>query len=92
MKWQENVRFIQLTTKAMKTNMFDKIKRIIALIGVIVLVCLYALTFFFALTDSTNTMYYFKMALFSTILFPVLLFVYISVYKWLKSRNDKDDK
>ena len=51
-----------------------KAKRILALIGAILLVCMYACTLIFALTGSPA----------STGLFPVLLYAYILVARLLK--------
>jgi len=67
----------------MKHNM----KRTLAIIGVVFLVCLYVFTFIFALTDSSMTMGFFKASLYSTIVIPVLLYAYILIYKYFNNKN-----
>ena len=51
----------------------SKTKRILALLGVILLAALYLSTLFFAIFDSPNTMWLFKASIAATILLPVLL-------------------
>lgn len=58
-----------------------KIKRIFALIAVILLVALYGSTVVFALSDSPNATYLFKASIFCTVIIPVLLYSYILVYR-----------
>lgn len=65
-----------------------KTRRILAIIGVILLVALYALTLLTAIFDTSKTMGYFKAAVAMTILVPVLLYAYTLFYKLLK--KDKD--
>lgn len=69
--------------------MNKKSKQILALIGVILLVTLYVVTFIFSLLDSPNTMNLFKACFYSTIIIPILLYAYVLVYKYIK--NNKDD-
>ncbi len=66
-----------------------QIKRILAIIGVIVLVALYLCTIIFAFTDSAKSMSFFKASIAATILLPVLLYAYMLFYKISKG-NDKD--
>lgn len=68
----------------------DKIKRILALIGVVLLAALYLSTLFFALFDSPNTMGMFKASIAATILVPVLLYAYTLFYR-LSHKNDNKD-
>ena len=49
----------------------SKTKRILALLGVILLAALYLSTLFFAIFDSPNTMWLFKASIAATILLPV---------------------
>ena len=58
-----------------------KIKRIFALIAVILLVALYGSTVVFALSDSPNATYLFKASIFCTVIIPVLLYSYVLVYR-----------
>ena len=57
-------------------------KRIVALIGVIALVACVFLTLYFALIGSK----YFMGMLFLTIMLPILLWVYLYIYKLLKDK------
>lgn len=66
-----------------------KTRQILAMIGVIVLVVLYALTLITAIFDSTKTMGYFKVSVAMTILVPVLLYAYTLLYRLLKKNKDE---
>ena len=61
-----------------------KAKRILALIGAILLVCMYACTLIFALTGSPASTGLFRASVAATILIPVLLYAYILVARLLK--------
>lgn len=65
------------------------LKRILAVIGVILLVALYGSTLLFAFIDRTKTLGFFKASIAATILVPVLLYAYSMVYKL--SKKDKSD-
>ena len=67
-----------------------KAKRILALAGAILLVCLYAATLVFALMDSPAASGLLKAAVAATILVPVLLYAFILVARLL-NRNDGDE-
>ena len=67
----------------------SKTKRILALLGVILLAALYLSTLFFAIFDSQNTMWLFKASIAATILLPVLLYAYTLFYRL--SHKNKDD-
>ncbi|RDU23891.1 hypothetical protein [Anaerosacchariphilus polymeriproducens] len=66
------------------------IKRILALIGLILLLGLYLLTFIFALFDNDSTKLLFKASLFSTIAIPTLIYIYTYIYKLIKKYYGKD--
>lgn len=66
-----------------------KTRQVLAIIGVILLVVLYALTLITAIFDTSKTMGYFKASVAMTILVPVLLYAYTLFYKLLK--KDKDE-
>ena len=70
--------------------LFQKAKRILALTGAILLVCLYAATLVFALMDSPAASGLLKAAVAATILVPVLLYAFILVARLL-NRNDGDE-
>lgn len=67
-----------------------KIKKVFALIAVILLVALYGSTVVFALSDSPNATYLFKASIFCTVIIPVLLYSYVLVYRIFGHK--KEDK
>ena len=72
-----------------------KTKQILAIIGVIILVGLYATTLVLAIIGSETSLNMLKAALYATVVVPVLLWAYSFIYKLLKnhySDNKKDDK
>ena len=62
-------------------------KRILALIGVIILFFMYLSTLIFALMDSPNTMGFFKASIACTIFIPVLLYA-IMLFAKLGKNDD----
>lgn len=67
-----------------------KTRRILAMIGALLLAGLYISTLVFALTDHSKTMGLFKTSVAFTILIPVLLYAYTLVYRVV--RKDKPEK
>ncbi|MEE1101347.1 MAG: hypothetical protein U0K86_07680 [Agathobacter sp.] len=68
-------------------------KRIFAILGVILLVALYVITFIMAITDNTSTMRMFEAAVIATIIIPTLMWIYAFIYRLLNKNNDsKNDK
>lgn len=67
-----------------------KSKRIFALAGAILLVCLYASTLIFALIDSPLFSDLLKISIAATIFLPVVLYAYTLIYR-LARRNSTDD-
>ncbi len=61
-----------------------KVKQILAIIGVILLVGMYAVTIILALTDDPNTMNAFRASIYCTVIVPVLIWAYSFIYKLLK--------
>ena len=70
--------------------MYEKIKRILALIGVILLLGIYLVTLILAFVDPTASKDWLKAAVSATLVIPVLLYGYILVYRIL-TKNKKDD-
>ena len=66
-------------------------KRIFAIIGVILLVSLYILTLVMALTDNTSTMRMLEASVFATIIIPVLIWTYTFIYRLLNKKDDSDN-
>ncbi len=67
-----------------------KIKRILALLVVILLLSLYGLTFFASLTASPNQNALFMASLYCTAVIPIMIFAYSLVYKIVKRRAKED--
>ncbi len=65
------------------------VKRILAIIGILLLVSLYVITLVLALTDDPHTMSAFRASLYCTFLVPVLLWTYTFIYKLLKNNYGK---
>lgn len=67
------------------------IKRVLAIGMVIVLVGLYIWAFVAAFMKGPNAKGVFNAAIFCTVFFPILLYVYMWTAKWLRGRGvDKD--
>lgn len=64
-----------------------KIQRILALLGVILLLAMYGSTMIFALSGNPDSAGWFKASIYCTIVVPVLLYAYALVYKYLKDKN-----
>jgi Ca2+/H+ antiporter len=67
-----------------------KIKRILALIMIVVLIAMYISTIVFALSDSPNADTLFKASIFCTVVIPVLLYGYGVIYKYVIKKEDRD--
>lgn len=72
------------------SEMTTKIKRILALVGAVLLALMYVSTLIFAITDNPNTMSFFKASVALTILVPVLIYAYQLVFRVLKSLAEKN--
>lgn len=68
-----------------------KMKRILALVGAILLICMYMCTLIFALIDSPAASGLFKASVAATILVPVLLYAYVLVARLLDSKGTDSD-
>ena len=63
-------------------------KQIAAIIGILLLVAMYVMTFVFALTDNPGSMHMFAMSVVATIIVPVVIYAYIMIFKLAKDRRD----
>lgn len=70
----------------------NRLKRILALAGALLLICIYAATLVFALIDSPSADGLFKASVAATILVPVLLYAYIMTARFLKGRGSDDEQ
>lgn len=68
-----------------------KVKRILAIIGVILLIGLYLSTLFCALFAKENLMSLLMASIYATFVIPVLIWAYTFIYKLVK-KNDEDEK
>ncbi len=66
------------------------VRRILALIGIILLLALYGSTLVFALIGNPDSMLLFRAAVIATIIVPVLLWAYTFIYRLLKGQDDED--
>lgn len=66
-------------------------KRIFAILGVILLLALYVFTFIMALTDNTSTMRMLEASVLATIIIPVLIWTYTFIYRLLNKKDDSDN-
>lgn len=66
-----------------------KVKQILAIIGIIFLILLYASTIICAIVDRTETMSLFLASILATVIIPVLLWAYSFVYKLIKKNSQE---
>lgn len=69
-----------------------KAKRILALVGVILLISLYLITVICAVTDNSDTMRMFTASVVATVVIPVLLWVYTFIYRLLRDHYGPDSR
>lgn len=69
----------------------NRLKRILALTGAVLLACMYIATLVFALIDSPAASGLFRASVAATILVPVLLYGYILIARLLGSRHTDID-
>ena len=67
-----------------------QIKRILAVLGIILLVTMYLLTLYCAVFDTGDGMFMFKASVTCTILVPILLWGYTVIYRLAKGKDEKD--
>ncbi|HIX28512.1 MAG TPA: HAD family phosphatase [Candidatus Blautia stercoravium] len=64
------------------------LKRLLAVIGIILLAGMYVLTFILALTDNSAAGNMIMASLYATVIIPILLYAFLLVYKWTHPKND----
>ncbi len=69
----------------------DKLKRILAVICIVILVGLYVTTFFMALFDSSATMSMFKGCVACTIFVPVAAYIFLCAHRYAMNRSGRRD-
>ncbi len=68
----------------------QKVRRILAWIGIIALGGLYLITFLLAIFDHSATATMFRVAFACTFVIPIMLYAYMLVYKWTHKNNNPD--
>lgn len=67
-----------------------RIKRILAIAGIVLLALMYAATFLCAILDTSSTMVLFRACVMCTILVPILIWGYIVIYRLAKGRDNQE--
>ena len=62
-------------------------KRIVAVIGIVILVSLYIITLVVSLTGEELNMRYLMASVFATFFIPILMWAMIKMYEYLKNRK-----
>jgi amino acid permease len=68
-----------------------KTKRILCIIGVILLVSLYLITLFFSIFDHTQAKSWLSASLYATFLVPIILYAFFLITKPLSDRRKEAD-
>ena len=69
----------------------DKIKRVLAIIAIILLVGMYATTLVIALIGGPNLMTYLGISIAATLIIPILLFCGIEMAKKIKEKKEDNN-
>lgn len=64
--------------------MLDKMKRILALAGAVLLAGLYLITLILAFADPTASKDWLKASAVCTVVIPIFLYAYLLIYRYLK--------
>ncbi|KAI4447005.1 hypothetical protein C823_001524 [Eubacterium plexicaudatum ASF492] len=67
-----------------------QIKRILAILGIVLLVAMYLITLLCAVFDTGNGMMMFKASVTCTVLVPILLWGYTVIYRLAKGKHQKE--
>lgn len=65
-------------------------KQIFAITGVVLLVGMYLITLILALVDNPHTFDLFKISIGMTILIPVLLWIYLAMFRYIEQRRQSN--
>ena len=65
------------------------LKRLLAVIGIILLAGMYVLTLVFALTDNSAAGNMVMASLYATVMIPVLLYAFLLVHKWTHPKKEE---
>ena len=64
-------------------------KRIFAVIGIVLLIALYATTLVLAFVDPTADKSLFKAALFLCVVVPIMIYAYILTYRFMRDKKEQ---
>lgn len=67
------------------------IKRILSILVVLILAGMYLATFIFAMIDSPDAFECLKISVGLTIIVPVLLWIYLSMFRFIKKRRQANE-
>ncbi len=70
----------------------NKVRQILAIIGIVLLAVMYLSTIFFAIFDKSQTMTLFKASIGLTIVIPILIWLYTFFYKIITGHKDENQK
>ncbi len=61
-------------------------KKVVAIIGIIILVSLYIITLIVAILDKSGSAQLFKACIYATIMIPLLIYIYMWIYNLMKKK------
>ena len=73
-------------------NRMKKMKRILALIGVVLLLSLYVVSFVAALTANPHSRDFFMLSVIATIAIPIIIYAYMVLYRIFTKLKDEQPK
>ena len=68
----------------------SKVKRIAAIIGLIFIASMYLISFLSALFATEYSNGLFMASIFSTIVVPLMIYMFITVYKWVHKKDESE--
>lgn len=68
----------------------DKIKKIAAICGVILIVGIYFITFISVIFDFSYSSQLFQVSIYCTVVIPTMIYVYLWIYKLIHKDNKSD--
>ncbi len=69
----------------------SKVKRIAAIVGLVLIVSMYIISFLSALFATEYSSGLFMASIFSTIVIPIMIYMFITVYKWVHKKDDTQE-
>lgn len=67
-----------------------QVRRMLAILGIAVLVLMYLITLYCAVFDTSRSMIMFKASVMCTILVPILIWGYTVIYRLAKGRHEQE--